>query len=79
MPWGPTNPNQAVTSKPGKPLSATVGTSGIQDKRLAEVTASNLILPPLAKGIALGALGNMKVTSFFMTEFTASGEPLKGT
>src|SRR5262245_31828674 len=40
-------PYQTVTSKPGKPASATVGTSGNSGLRVSVLTASPRVLPPL--------------------------------
>src|SRR5262249_27235993 len=59
LPAGAAIPYQPVTSKPGRPLSATVGTSGASCERLVEVTASARSLPEAARGIALTAGANI--------------------
>ena len=43
-------PNQTIASKPGKPCSATVGTSGRSGERFELVTASARSLPCLTYG-----------------------------
>ena len=47
VPAGASTPYQVLTSKPLKPDSATVGTSGSDELRLAEVTANGRSLPAL--------------------------------
>ena len=47
VPAGANTPYQVLTSKSLKPDSATVGTSGSDELRLAEVTASGRSLPAL--------------------------------
>ena len=47
---GPKMPYHEVTSKPGSPVSATVGTSGSAGERVAVVTASGRSLPALMCG-----------------------------
>jgi hypothetical protein len=42
---GATKPCHVVASKPGRPSSATVGNSGIREKRLSVVTASGRKVP----------------------------------
>src|SRR5262249_17601505 len=59
LPAGAAIPYQPVTSKPGGPLSATVGTSGASCERRVEVTASARSLPEAARGIALTAGANI--------------------
>ncbi|MNV76109.1 hypothetical protein D3C71_1694430 [compost metagenome] len=54
VPAGAANPNQVTASKPGKPRSAMVGTSGISGTRCAEVTASARILPLRTWPISVG-------------------------
>ena len=43
---GASTPNQVPMSKPFRPASSSVGTSGSADERLAVVTARALSLPP---------------------------------
>ena len=50
VPAGANTPCHEPTSKPGNPDSASVGTSGAIDERLAVVTASARSLPALASG-----------------------------
>ena len=57
VPAGAIRPFHAATSKSGKPASATVGTSGKAEERIALVTASALILPALTCGRALATAG----------------------
>jgi hypothetical protein len=52
VPFGTKMPSQPVASKPGKPDSATVGTSGSAALRFGEVTARPRTLPPLMCGDA---------------------------
>src|SRR5262249_44779424 len=62
LPAGAAIPYQPVTSKPGRPLSATVGTSGASCERLVEGTASARSLPEAARGVALTAGPNIMPT-----------------
>ena len=50
VPLGAKKPSHSDTSKPGKPDSATVGTSGSDGSRFAVLIASDRSLPVLACG-----------------------------
>ena len=51
VPLGTRMPSQPLASKPGKPDSATVGTSGNAGLRVADVTARPRTLPPWMCGM----------------------------
>ena len=59
VPAGTNTPYQVVISRPGKPASASVGTSGNSDERFAVVTASARTLPPLIWPIAEDVVSNI--------------------
>ena len=48
-----------VASKPGRPSSATVGNSGISEKRLSVVTASGRSVPDLMNPITEAEVANI--------------------
>ena len=54
VPAGAKMPSHALTSKPGTPDSAIVGSSGAPGKRRAVDTARPRTLPPFASGYAFG-------------------------
>ena len=56
VPAGAMNPNHAVISKPGKPASIIVGTSGTEGERCSLVIAIGRKAPDLMCGISTGAL-----------------------
>ena len=56
VPAGAIRPNQAVASKPGKPSSSMVGSSGICGERLREVIANARSLPSRTSGRTLEML-----------------------
>src|SRR6266436_1232511 len=56
---GPTTPIHAVVSKPGKPDSARVGTSGMRAMRFALVTASTFTFPARACGRVVLTTSNL--------------------
>ena len=62
VPAGASTPNHDSDSKPGSPLSATVGSSGAAAARAVEVTASPRTLPSLMNGSASAMLPNMSCT-----------------
>jgi hypothetical protein len=59
VPTGASNPFQPSTSKPGRPDSATVGTSGSSGIRSRPVTALARNLPARIWGNTLGGLSNI--------------------
>ncbi|MCY1202392.1 hypothetical protein D9M72_138780 [compost metagenome] len=59
VPLGAHRPYQVLMSKPGKPDSAMVGTSGNSATRCATVTATARSLPDLMNGVADGIESNM--------------------
>ena len=61
VPAGAIRPYQAVASKPGNPVSARVGSSGIADVRFGDVTASARSLPLCICGSTTAVLGNAMV------------------
>ena len=58
-PAGPTTPTHAVASIPGKPDSASVGTSGKSAMRFALVTASTFTFPARACGKVVLTTSNL--------------------
>lgn len=66
------------TSKPERPSSATVGTSGSDGRRVAVVTASARSLPAFTCGDALTTLSIMIGTCPAMTSISAGPLPCTG-
>ena len=64
-----------MTSKPGTPASASVGTSGASAVRLAEVVPSRRALPARA-WLAMDGCENMKLISPVITAISDWGAPL---
>src|SRR5258706_7007133 len=62
VPAGARMPNHELASKPGRPDSAIVGTSGSAGARLSEVTATARTLPDLISASDEGRLSNMICT-----------------
>lgn len=62
VPAGAARPNHDCTSKPGKPDSATVGTSGSSGERCALVMAMARNRPACTCGRAEGVLSNIDCT-----------------
>src|ERR1700730_2429011 len=73
VPAGATRPFHVTTLKPGKPDSATVGTSGICGSRCAVDTASRRIAPEATCGRASDTFENMVLRCPAMTSFMAGG------
>src|SRR5262249_37194906 len=69
---------QLVTSKPGTPDSAMVGTSGNCATRRAEVTPSARILPLLMYGVDAGTLSNKAAIWPPIKSVSAGAPPLYG-
>jgi hypothetical protein len=78
VPAGAIRPNQPEFSKPGKPLSATVGTSGSILDRSALVTASARSLPPVTSGVAAPMLPTTTCTWPAIRSVSAADSPLYG-
>ena len=76
VPAGAKTPYQVLTSKPLKPDSATVGTSGSEELRLAEVTASGRSLPALIWPMAEGRDETSNSTLPASASISAGLEPL---
>ena len=68
-------PNQVVESKPGRPDSATVGSSGASAERVRPVTASALSLPSFTCGMPETMLSNSICTLFDTRSGMASAVP----
>ncbi len=68
-------PCQAMASKPGYPLSATVGTSGATGERCVLVTASARSVPAWICGSTLTGSPNTTVTCSPTRSATASAVP----
>ncbi|MNI35627.1 hypothetical protein D3C73_896590 [compost metagenome] len=80
VPRGAYRPDQAVTSKPGKPASAIVGRSGAAGLRSADVTAMPRKRPPaFMAAMELGRLSIRMSTWPPITAGMAADEPLNGT
>ena len=78
VPAGANTPYQVLTSKSLKPDSDTVGTSGMDELRLAEVTASGRSLPDLIWAMADGTEDMSKSTLPDSASISAGLEPLYG-
>src|SRR5207253_8074722 len=78
VPAGAKTPCQDPTSNPATPDSASVGTSGATDERLAVVTASARSLPAFASGHAVVILSKVIATRPPTTSCSAGGLPLYG-
>src|SRR5690606_27443188 len=78
VPAGASTPYQVLTSKPLIPDSATVGTSGTDELRLAEVTASGRSLPDLIWPMADGSDDTSRSTLPASASISAGFEPLYG-
>ncbi|MNV94695.1 hypothetical protein D3C71_1895130 [compost metagenome] len=78
VPLGAKMPNHEPASNPGKPFSATAGTSGSERERLALVTASARSLPAWMCEITDGIVANMNWMRPDSRSFSASA-PLYGT
>src|SRR5207253_8858280 len=78
VPAGANTPCQEPTSNPATPDSASVGTSGATDERLAVVTASARSLPAFASGHAVVILSKVIATRPPTTSCSAGGLPLYG-
>src|SRR6266404_2195842 len=76
---GASTPYQTITSKPGRPDSATVGRSGISEERLKLVTASGLNRPALIMGSTAGMFAIIMVAWPLTRSVTAGAVPLYGT
>ncbi len=76
VPAGMNRPYQVLTSKSLKPDSATVGTSGSDELRLAEVTASGRSLPDLIWPMAEGRDDTSRSTLPASASISAGLEPL---
>src|SRR5574341_1339708 len=79
VPWGAHRPYQVLMLKPGRPDSATVGTSGKAEERLAVVTAMARSLPDLMNGIAEGIESNISWICPPIRSVKAGALPLYGT
>jgi hypothetical protein len=78
VPLGAKKPNHEPASKPGKPRSATVGTSGMERERLTLVTAMARSLPAWMCWITEGMVANMNWMRPASRSFSASA-PRYGT
>src|SRR3990167_403802 len=76
VPAGAKSPYQVLTSKSLKPDCATVGTSGRDELRWAEVTASGRSLPALIWPIAEGRDDTSRSTLPASASISAGLEPL---
>ncbi|MNR00373.1 hypothetical protein D3C85_1161430 [compost metagenome] len=79
MPFGADRPNQIVTSKPGRPASAIVGTLGSASERVAPVTPSALTLPVEMYCTWLDTVSNIIEMRPPSKSVNAAAEPLYGT
>src|SRR4029453_17843883 len=75
---GASTPNHDEASKPGRPASATVGTSGSAGARVADVTASGRSFPALICGSDGGRLSNISCTWPPSRSCSAGALPLYG-
>ena len=69
-------PNQVLTTRSGKPDSASVGTSGSCGERLRPLTASAFTLPPRTCARSAGSESIVPSTRPAMMSFKAGAEPL---
>src|ERR1039458_8056329 len=76
VPAGAITPPHDTDSKPGRPDSVTVGTSGSEGIRLALVTAIARSLPDLTFGIAAIAVGNATAMAPDITSVRLGVSPL---
>src|SRR5688572_12665446 len=76
VPTGATMPHQLLTSKPGTPASAMVGTSGIAALRFALLTPSALSLPERMCGTICTRLPRLNCTWPAMVSVRAGPPPL---
>ena len=76
---GATTPYQVPVSKPGRPDSAIVGTSGRMATRLSDDTASGRILPAFTCGIRVTMLSNCAWNTPPSRSLVAGALPLYGT
>src|SRR5260221_11755907 len=76
VPLGAIRPNQELTSKPGRPASSTVGTSGMEGERSLVVTASARSLPDFTCGNEEGLYANRHCTLPARRSVTAGALPL---
>ena len=79
VPAGASRPNHDDASNPGRPDSATVGTSGYAGARVAEVTANARSFPDLICGSDGGRLSNINCTCPAIRSCNAGALPLYGT
>jgi hypothetical protein len=61
VPAGAKRPIQLITSKPGNPASATVGSSGAAADRVLPITASARSLPAFTCGSTVGIVAKIIV------------------
>src|SRR6218665_456646 len=78
VPAGASRPFRAIAPEPGRPDSATVGSSGAAPERLALVTASALSLPAFTCGMAERMVSNISCAWPPITSVSAGALPLYG-
>ncbi|MNC67884.1 hypothetical protein D3C75_1184270 [compost metagenome] len=79
VPAGAARPNHVTASKPGKPRSAMVGTSGMSGARCEDVTASARILPLRTWPISVGTDDRYMSICPPIRSLEACAAPLYGT
>ena len=79
VPDGASTPPHEVDSKPGRPESEIVGTSGKAPARFFAAMPIAFTLPPLICGVAATMVAKAMVTSPLMSAVIAAASPLYGT
>src|ERR1700733_11850862 len=78
--WAATiSPNQVLLSKPGRPASCSVGTSGKWESRLGPAIASTRSFPAISNGSVVDGDVNIESTSPVTSAMAAGSEPGYGT